>query len=106
MRAVQTYTKLQEHKGFMQFSKLCRNLCSFRLLKPKRRRVSCINPFGSKIFNTLFCTGQISDSNLLLKTKIDSEFLILLLSKLNQPYKVEGKKEHLKQFVRQWKIGI
>ena len=54
-----------------------------------------MNPFGSKMLNTLFCTGQISNSNLLLKNKIDSEFLILI-SKLNQPFKIEGKKEYLK----------
>ena len=44
-----------------------------------------------KILNTLLCTGWIRDSKLLLKTKIDSEFL-MLSSKLNQSFKVEGKK--------------
>ena len=62
-----------------------------------------IRPFGSKILNTLFCTGRMSDSNLLLKTKINSEFLILI-SKLNQSFKVEGKKRILKKSVRQWKL--
>ena len=59
----------------------------------------------SKNLNTFFCTGRISDSNLLLKTEIDSEFLILI-SKSNQSFKVEGKKEYLKQSVQQWKIDI
>ena len=82
----------------MHFSKLCRNLCSLRWLKLRRRRVSNIYPFGSNILNTLFCNGRISDSNLLLKTEIDLEFLIL--SKVNQSFKIEGKKEYLKQSVR------
>ena len=60
-----------------------------------------MNPFGSKMLNTLFCNGQISNSNLLLKNKIDSEFLILI-SKLNQPFKIERKKEYLKQSIRRW----
>ena len=47
----------------------------------------------------------ISDSNLLLKTEIDSEFVIVW-SNLNQSFKVEGKKEYLKESVQQWKIGI
>ena len=66
-----------KNKGFMQFSKLCWNLCSLRWLKRKRRQFSSVNPFGSKILNILFCTGRISNSNLLLKTEINSEFLIL-----------------------------
>ena len=49
------------------------------------------NPFGSKILNGLFCTGPVSDRNQLLKTEVDSEFLILS-SKLNQYFNVEGKK--------------
>ena len=69
-----------------------------RWLKLRRRRVSSIYLFGSKISNTLFCNGRISDSNLLLKTEIDLEFLVL--SKVNQSFKVEGKKEYLKQSVR------
>ena len=89
----------------MQFSKLCWNLCSIRWLKPRPRQVSSINPFGLKILNTLFCTGEISNSNLLLKTEIDSEFLILL-SKSTQSFKVAGKKECLKQSVQQWEIGV
>ena len=58
--------------------KIMSNLCSLRWLKPKPRRVSSINPFGTKILNTaIICTGRISDSNLLLKTEIESGFLIL-----------------------------
>ena len=43
----------------------------------------------------LFCTGRIKDNNLLLKIEIDSEFLILT-SRLNQLFRVEGKNEYLK----------
>ena len=53
--------------------------------------MSIINPFGSKILNTLFCTRRIRDGNLILKTEIESEFLMLSF-KLNQSFKAEGKK--------------
>ena len=42
---------------------------------------------------------------MLLNIEIDSEFLILR-SKLNQSFRVDGKKEYLKQFVQQLKVGI
>ena len=48
----------------------------------------------------LFRTGQMKDRNLLLNSDIDSEFLILI-SKENQSFKGEGKKEYLKQSVQQ-----
>ena len=48
----------------------------------------------------LFCTGRIKDNNLLLKIEIDSEFLILT-SRLNQSFRVQGKNEYLKQSVQQ-----
>ena len=38
-------SKLQEHKGLVQFSKVCRNLWSLRLLKPRHKRVKSFNPF-------------------------------------------------------------
>ena len=44
----------------------------------------------------MFCNGQTSDSNLFLKSEIDSEFLILS-TKLNQSCKVEGKKRILEK---------
>ena len=39
----------------------------------------------------------MKDNNLLLNNDIDSEFLVLI-SKENQSFKVEGKKKYLKQF--------
>ena len=42
----------------------------------------------------------MKDNNLLLNSDIDSEFLILI-SKENQSFKVQGEKEYLKQSVRQ-----
>ena len=47
----------------------------------------------------LFWNGRIKDNSLHLNKEIDSEFL-MLISKLNQSFRVEGKKEFLKQFVR------
>ena len=46
---------------------------------------------------TLLGTGPMNDSSLLLKTEIDSEFL-MVTSNLNQLLKVEVKKEFLKVF--------
>ena len=42
----------------------------------------------------------MENNKLLFKYKIESEFL-MLISNWNQPFKVEGKKEYLKQSVRQ-----
>ena len=42
----------------------------------------------------------MKDNNLLLNSDIDTEFPILI-SKENQLFKVKGKKEYLKQSVRQ-----
>ena len=53
----------------------------------------------------LLSSGRINVSNLFLKLEIDSEFLIFS-SKLNQSLNVEGKKEYLKQSIRQWIIGV
>ena len=44
-------------------------------------------------------------TQLTLNIGVDSEFL-MLRSKLNQSFRVEGKKEYLKQSVRQLKVGI
>ena len=48
----------------------------------------------------LFGTGRMKDDKLILNSDIDSEFLILI-SKENLLFKVERKKEYLKQSVRQ-----
>ena len=95
----------QEHRGFMQSWKLCRNLCSLKWLKPKRKRVKNFNPIGSNILYTLLSRGRMNDNSLLLNIETDSEFLIIS-SYLHQSFRVEGKKEFLKQSVRQWKVGI
>ena len=50
-------------------------------------------------------TGRVKNNNVLLNIKIGSEFL-MLRSKLNQPIRVEGKKEYFKQSVRQFKVYI
>ena len=99
--------KLQEYNGFRQSWKLFRNLCSLRFLRPNIRRVRNANPFGSKILYMLVWTGQIKGNNLLLNIGIDSEFLMLRF-KLDQSFRVEGKKSawNKLQFVRQLKVGI
>ena len=64
------------------------------------------NPFRSKRLKTLFCTGRINNSNLFLKTEIDSEFLILP-SKLNQSLK-KGKRilEAVCSTAKDWNMAI
>ena len=47
----------------------------------------------------------MKDNNLLLNNDIESEFLILI-SKENQSFKVEGKNEYLNQSVRSQSGGI
>ena len=61
-------------------------------------------PIGSNIIYTLLGIGRINDNNLFLKIAIDSESLIVE-SKLNQSFMVEGKNEFLKHSVRQWNVG-
>ena len=46
----------------------------------------------------------MNDTSLVLKFANDSEFLIST-SKLNQSFRVDGKKEFLKQSVQQWNVG-
>ena len=53
----------------------------------------------------LVSTGRIKDNNLLLNIEIDSEFL-MLRSKLNKSFSVEGKKVYSKISVRQLKVRI
>ena len=84
----------------MQSSKLCGNLCSLRRLKPKQKRVKNFNPIGSNILHRLLSRGRMNDNSLLLNIEIDSEFLIAS-SNLYQSFRVKGKKEFLKQSVRQ-----
>ena len=81
------------------------NLCALRWLRPTCYRVRNFKPSGSKILYMLFWNGRMKDNSLLLNSDTNSEFLILI-SKENQSFKVEGKKEYLKQSVRQWKVGI
>ena len=46
----------------------------------------------------------MNDTSLVLNIANDSEFLIST-SQLNQSFRVDGKKEFLKQSVRQWNVG-
>ena len=95
----------QEHRGFMQSWKLCRNLCSLKWLKPKRKRVKNFNPIGSNILYTLLSRGRMNDNSLRLKywnwLRVSHSFIYLY-----QSFRVEGKKEFLKQSVRRWTVGI
>ena len=99
---VSAASHLQEHKGFTQFSVLCQNSCLPRWLNPKREQVKSVNPFWSKILKTPFCTGRINNNNLLLKTEIDSEFLILS-SKLNRSLEVD---EAICSTTEYWNMAI
>ena len=85
--------------------KIMLNLCALRWLRPRRRRVRNFNPLRSEISYILFWNGRIKDNRLHLNKEIDCEFL-MLISKLNQSFRVEGKKELLKKFVRHLYDGI
>ena len=60
--------------------------------------------YRSNILYTLLGIGRINDNDLFLKIAIDSEFLIVE-SKLNQSFMLEGKNEFLKHSVQQWNVG-
>ena len=66
----------------------------------KRKGVKNFNPIGSNILCTLLSRGRMNDNSLLLNIEIDSEFLIVSCN-LYQSFGVEGKKQFLKQSVRQ-----
>ena len=87
---VSSISKLQDHRGFMQSWKLCRNLCSLRWLKPKPKRFKNFNPTGSNILNKLLLKGRMNDRSLLLNIDSGSEFLIVS-SDLYESFRVEGK---------------
>ena len=91
--AVQRH-KLKEDNRFKSLWKLCRNLCSLRWLRPNLKSIRNFRSLGSKILYMLLCTGWIKDNNLLLNNEIDSEFL-MLRSKLNESFRVNGKKRVL-----------
>ena len=73
---VSSVYKLEEHKGFKQSWKLCRNQCSLRWLKYNRKRVRNFNPIGSNILYKSLWIGQMKDRILILNIAIDSEFII------------------------------
>ena len=75
-----------------------------RWLNPKCKRVRNFKPIGSNTLYKLLGIGRINDDNLFLKIAIDSESLIVE-SKLNQSFMVEGKKEFFKHSVQQWNVG-
>ena len=68
-----------------------------------RGRLKSFKPSGSKMLKMLFCTGWAKYNNLLLKIEIVFEFLILR-SRLNQSFRVQGKSEYLKQSVLQSQV--
>ena len=78
---------------------------SLRWLKPKRKRVKNFNPIGSNILYTLLSRGRMNDNSLRLKywnwLRVSYSFIYLY-----QSFRVEGKKEFLKQSVRRWTVGI
>ena len=92
-------------KSLIKMTGNCWGNCWLRWLRHNLRGVGNVKPFGSKILYMLVWTGRIKDNNLLLNIEIDSEFLILR-SKLNQSFRVERKKDYLKQFVQHLKVGI
>ena len=49
----------QLHKGFIASTKLCRNLCSLRWLKPTRNLAKSFIPFVLYTLNMLFASGLI-----------------------------------------------
>ena len=65
----------------------------------KRKGVKNFNPIGSNILYTLLSRGRMNDNSLLLNIEIDSEFLTVS-SSFYQSFRVEGKKEFLKQSVQ------
>ena len=102
---VSSISRLQEHNGFMQSSKLYLNLCSFKWLRLKRKRVRNLSPFWSKILYILLWTGRLKDNNLLLNVEIDSEFL-MLSSKLNQSFRVEIRGSWIRFKILNWILQI
>ena len=89
----------QSHIALTVSLKLCRNLCSFKWLNPKRSLVSNFIPIGSCIEKTerLFTLMKLSSSDLNLPK--DSAFLIML-SNLFHSLIQYGKNECLKLSVR------
>ena len=81
-------------KGFKHPWKLCRKRCSFRWLKPRRKRVSNFSPFGSKMLKILFYNGWIKGNSFCLNRLIASEFL-KFGSRWHYSSSEAGKKEDL-----------
>ena len=74
-------------------------ICSFRWLKPNRKRLNNFNPCGSKMLKILFFTGTIRDNNVIMKTEIDSEFLVLKSRYWTNHLGHREKNQYLKQSI-------
>ena len=98
--SLSSISKLQLHKGFKVFRKLCLNLRSFRWLKQGCNLVRYLTPSGSLSLNIDLFLGLIEERSLLLKTAIDSEFCISGAN-CSHSDRESGKKEYLKQSVLQ-----
>ena len=63
--SVFSVSRVHEHIGFTISAKLCPNLCSRKLLKPKRNLLINRTPNGSQISYMLFPTGLIKTKSFL-----------------------------------------
>ena len=93
-------SRLHIHKVFEHSWEFSRKRCSFRWLKPRGKRVSNFNPYGSKMLKILFSNGRMKDNSLCLSVLIDSEFIILG-SRWNDSSREAWEKEGLKNSISQ-----
>ena len=84
--------KPQVQIGLSVSKKLCLNLCSFKWLRPKWRRMWKINPFGRLTLKTLLLRGFIKSKIFFLKVEYKRE-LRISESNLFHSTNADGKKE-------------
>ena len=84
--------KPQVQIGLSVSKKLCLNLCSFKWLRPKRRRMWKISPFGRLTLKTLLLRGFIKSKIFFLKVEYKRE-LRISESNLFHSTNADGKKE-------------
>ena len=99
------YHWLQSHDGFRVSWKQYLNLRSRRWLRPNRKLVRRLIPYGSWILKILFAQGRIKFSRSFLKSERLPEFVILQ-SRLFHSDIVEGKNEFLNWLCLAWTAGI
>ena len=98
-------SRLQVHRGFIQFWKLCLNLCSLRWLSSRHKWVRYFRPIGLNIFiNEIEQRMTIIQRISFLNFKNQSTVLISGLSLFHASIK-EGIKEFLKISVLQLKLS-